>query len=78
MTRLERLQFGRMARALRNCCAVVVGAVATHLASSPAWAQKPGRVPGDGAGFYPWAIAAGIIVVICVAGFLNPKRSHLG
>ena len=56
----------------------IAGVVAMHLAASVAWAQKPGRLPGEERGWLPWAVAAGIIVIICIAGFLNPKRSHLG
>jgi hypothetical protein len=74
LNRLVRVLVPRVLRA----CPVVVGLAAVHLASDHAWAQKSARLPGDGEGFLPWAVGGGIIVVICIAGFLNPKRSHLG
>lgn len=51
--------------------------VMIHLAAHPAQAQVPAALPGDDGGMLQWGVAAGITVVICLAGFLNPKRSHL-
>ena len=45
--------------------------------SSAAWAQKPMKPPGDDSVTMQWTIAIGLIVVIGVSAFLNPKRSHL-
>lgn len=67
-----------MAGVSRSSYVVAAVLLAMQLAPSLAWAQKPGRLPHDGEGWLPWAVAGGIIVVTCVAGFLNPKRSHLG
>ena len=55
----------------------LVAAAVVHGAALSAWAQKPTRPPEDDSGILQWAIAAGIVVVICVTAFLNPKRSHL-
>ena len=54
-----------------------VGALAIHGTAASAWAQQRARIPKDEASMIPWAIAGGIVVLICVCGFLNPKRSHL-
>lgn len=43
----------------------------------PAVAQKPARLPDEGGGALPWLVAGGIVVIICLSAFLNPKRSHL-
>lgn len=61
----------------RGLIASICGAV-IQLSLPVAVAQEPGRLPGEGRGWLPWAVAVGIVIVICVAGFLNPKRSHLG
>lgn len=42
-----------------------------------ALAQKPGRVPGDDAGWLQWLIAAGLAIIVLLPAFINPKRSHL-
>ncbi len=55
----------------------LVAAAAVHGAAFSAWAQKPARPAEDDSGVLQWVIAAGIVVVICVTAFLNPKRSHL-
>jgi hypothetical protein len=54
-----------------------VGVLAIHGTAVSAWAQKPARMPKDESALIPWAIAGGIIVLVCVCAFLNPKRSHL-
>ena len=45
--------------------------------ASTALAQRPARLPDEDGGLIQWAIAAGIIILICIPAFLNPKRSHL-
>lgn len=47
-----------------------VGASTVH-------AQAPARLSGDESVTLQWVIAFGLIVVIAVSAFLNPKRSHL-
>jgi hypothetical protein len=44
--------------------------------AAPAWAQKPIKPPEESVTLQ-WVIAFGIIFVIAIAAFLNPKRSHL-
>lgn len=56
---------------------IAVGLLAMDLMATTAWAQKQGRVPGEDAGWLQWGIALGLVVVVCVSAFLNPKRSHL-
>jgi len=53
-------------------------AVAIQLYPAAAWAQKSARLPGVDTGRLQWGLFAAIIILACVAGFLNPKRSHLG
>ncbi|UCE61644.1 MAG: hypothetical protein JSU63_07825, partial [Phycisphaerales bacterium] len=73
--RLLRVGRLRIPRSYRFVSAVVL---AMHFAATSALAQTPARLPGKMPGWMPWAVAGGIIAVGCVAGFLNPKRSHLG
>ena len=40
-------------------------------------AQVPARLPNEEGVLVTWGISAGIVVVCCLASFLNPKRSHL-
>ena len=47
------------------------------LSPAVALAQKEARMPEQDKGLIQWAIAAGIIILIGVVAFLNPKRSHL-
>ncbi|MEK6799837.1 MAG: hypothetical protein AABZ12_12800 [Planctomycetota bacterium] len=49
---------------------------AMHLTASSAWAQLPARLPGTDNSLLAWGIAAGLVVVVCITGFLDPKRSH--
>jgi len=51
---------------------------AMHFATASAWAQKPATLPGIDGGVVQWVVAGGILLIMCVAGFLNPKRSHKG
>jgi len=51
--------------------------VLIHVTSYPAQAQVQATLPGEDGGMLQWGVAAGIAVVICLTGFLNPKRSHL-
>ena len=69
---------GRSEAAVKQIWVRVVGAaVVVHGTALSASAQKPARLVEDDSGVLQWVIAAGIIVVISVTAFLNPKRSHL-
>ena len=50
--------------------------LATQVFPAIALAQKSVRMPGEDNGRMQWGCLAGIIILTCVAGFLNPKRSH--
>lgn len=45
--------------------------------ASTALAQKSARLPEEDGGLIQWAIAAGIVILISIPAFLNPKRSHM-
>ena len=45
--------------------------------ASVAQAQTPVSVPADDGGYLQWAVAGGIGLMVLIAAFLNPKRSHL-
>lgn len=51
--------------------------VTVHAATSEALAQKVATPTDEDGGMLSWLIAAGIIVVVCLSAFINPKRSHL-
>jgi len=40
-------------------------------------AQARGTVVERESGWLTWVIAGGLIIVVCLTGFLNAKRSHL-
>ncbi len=56
---------------------VLPAILGVHLSAASVWAQTPGRPPEAGSGILPWCIAAGIVLVVCITAFINPKRSHL-
>ena len=45
--------------------------------TSSALAQRSARLPEEDNGLIQWAIGAGIVILIGIPAFLNPKRSHL-
>jgi hypothetical protein len=53
---------------------VALGMVALH--GSMALAQSPANVPEPEGTMVTWAVSAGLLVIICLPAFLNPKRSH--
>ena len=55
----------------------VVAMLAVHMLAVSARAQQTGNLPEEESGLLQWCIAAGIVLVICITAFLNPKRSHL-
>jgi len=63
----------RYSLCLRLCAASAFAAAMT----SPALAQTPGRVAGEDSGYLQWIVFLGIGVIVCLTGFVNPKRSHL-
>ncbi len=48
-----------------------------HASTTVALAQRPGRLPGEDGGWLQWVAAAVLALVICLAAFMNAKRSHL-
>jgi len=52
------------------------GAAVVHVASTAAWAQEPCAFT-EGNGAFPWLITAGLLLLIAVSAFLNPKRTHM-
>ncbi len=57
---------------------VVTFALALHAGAVAAMAQRVTTLPDDEDGMLRWGIAAGIVVVVGIAPFLDPKRSHKG
>lgn len=65
-------------RKLRRSSVSLGTAMVTVLAfAAPALAQRSAKPPGDESVTVQWAIAIGLLVVIGLPAFLNPKRSHL-
>lgn len=56
---------------------LVTTLIAFCVTSPSVWAQAQARLLNEDASFLPWAIAGGLIVLIGVIAFINPKRSHL-
>lgn len=57
--------------------ALVSVVLALHLAGSFALAQEPARLPKEDKGILQLLVAVGLLLLICVTAFMNPKRSHL-
>ena len=55
----------------------VVAILAVHMHAVSVQAQQTGRLPNEEGSVLHWCIAAGIVFVICITAFMNPKRSHL-
>ena len=47
------------------------------MSNGVAVAQTPGTPMERESGWLTWVIAGGLIIVVCLTGFLNAKRSHL-
>ena len=45
--------------------------------AAAARAQAPATLPGEDGGLLQWVVAIGIALVVCLAAFLNAKRSHM-
>ena len=50
--------------------------LAMHATAGSAWAQNAVRLPEEDKGLVQWAVALGIIILICISAFMNPKRTH--
>jgi len=61
---------------LRTRCSLLA-TVIWAAASTATQAQTPVSVPADDGGYLQWAVAGGIGLMVLIASFLNPKRSHL-
>ena len=51
--------------------------VALHATAGSVFAQTTPTLPPEEGGWIKWAIAGGVLAVVCLVGFLNAKRSHL-
>lgn len=47
------------------------------LSTRSAVAQTPGRVVDPEGSMVVWLVAVGLILLVCLTGFLSAKRSHL-
>lgn len=61
----------------RFCRPIFVMAISVHSVAGMALAQAPAELVPDEKGWLKWAIAAGILAVVCLPAFINFKRSHL-
>ena len=52
------------------------GVAAMHVGSTTALAQNVCKFT-EGRGAFPWLITVGLLLLIAVSAFLNPKRSHM-
>ena len=76
--KLRRLLRRKRAKAsLAGGWTVALTGLIVHLSAMSAWAQKPAVLPGEDKGWLQLGIGAGVLIVICMAAFINPKRSHL-
>lgn len=48
-----------------------------HVLADAAMAQKRANLPDDEGLFIRYGVLMGVVVVIGLAAFLNPKRTHL-
>ncbi len=64
-----------LTRVWRKIPAATAGLIVLHTTAATAWAQKPVKPPEESATLQ-WVIALGVMVVVGIAAFLNPKRSH--
>jgi len=62
--------------ALRNIGRAVALAAAVTT-SGTAWAQGPARLVDRESAWINWLVLVGVILVVCMSGFLKSKRSHL-
>lgn len=62
---------------LRSGFVATAMVLAIHGTAANAWAQKQAGLPDDDQSLIRIGIAVGVIVIIGLPAFLNPKRSHL-
>ena len=80
---MERMKRKGLFTRLRGVGGLKSGLVATamvlvmHWTAADAWAQRSTGLGDDEGVILRWAIAAGVVVIIGLPAFLNPKRSHL-
>jgi len=55
----------------------VLTSACVMLSNGVAAAQAPGTAVERESGFLTWVIGGGLVIVVCLTGFLNAKRSHL-
>jgi len=70
MGRMSRINPSRLGTACLTGLIFCVSSAATY-------AQKPTKAPEGESVTLQWAIALGLMVIIGISAFLNPKRSHL-
>lgn len=56
---------------------IVASIVSLCTMSQTTFAQAPARLLNEGSSFLPWAISGGLILLVGIIAFINPKRSHL-
>ncbi len=71
-----RFPIARRWRLWKHSWVLFAAALATHLTTASAWAQKPASLPGEDNGMIQAGVALGIAVLVCIPAFVNPKRSH--
>lgn len=71
---LRKQAFVRSSSRFVNRC--LVAGASLGVIANQAFAQKEGRVPGEEKGVLQWAIAIGLVALICFVSFVNSKRSH--
>ena len=54
-----------------------VGGLMVLVLTSPVLALDEWKPPGKDKGILQWVIMLGIFILICIPGFMNPKRSHM-
>lgn len=54
----------------------LIVSTALLVCSSPALGQTVVRLPGEDSGVIQFIVAAGLVFIVTVAGFVNAKRSH--
>lgn len=62
----------------RGCFRVGLSVIMLDLLSGTALAQLPARLPNEDGGMLQWGVSVGLAVIVLLACFINPKRSHIG
>jgi len=56
---------------------LIWGGCVLHGLAGSVFAQDQGRLANEDSGLLPWLITGGLIVIVCITAFINPKRTHL-